>query len=243
VTKPEPVAVTPQDYVALARHWHDHHGRLIYRSERRAWCVVAGLMVVLTASLAAWLVALPLKKTEPFLVRVDSSSGRVDVIPVYQSTEPLPEAVTRHLITEYVQARERYIAALAEVDYVTVGALQTAALNTDWANTWARSNPSSPLNQFADGSSLTVEINSITFLKDTPPYQIQVRFKQTHHQTHADVGTDTAGYVATLTAEYQNVAQDPSVRALNPLGFKVTEYRKEAEVSANNHANLRVTHE
>lgn len=231
------------NYIANAHLWHQSHWERVHRSERRAWLVALLACLLLSLSVAAWVVAIPFKKTEPFLVRVDSSSGRVDVVPIYNSTEPLPEAVTRLLVTEYVEARERYISQLAETDYQRVGAFQGANLNADWQSAWARSNPNSPLNRYADGTSVTVDINSVTFLKSAPPYQIQVRFKQHHRQTRDDTSASAEGYVVTLSGEYQNVAQDPTVRALNPLGFKVLEYRKEPEIVLNINSHLSTHHE
>jgi VirB8 protein len=86
-------------------------------------------------------------------------------VPRYVGTADLPEAVRRHLLGEYVIHRERYVAALAEVDYEATGAFHTAPMNEAWSRQWARSNPESPLNRYADGSLVTVQIRSIAFLK------------------------------------------------------------------------------
>ena len=47
-----------------------------------------------------------MKTVEPFVIRVDDSSGVVDVVPVLKApVSDVPEAVTRYFVTQYVQAR------------------------------------------------------------------------------------------------------------------------------------------
>jgi type IV secretion system protein VirB8 len=231
-----------QTYIEQARYWHAHHWQEFQKSQRRLMFIIVLLLILLALSVATWAICLPLKRVEPYLVRVDSTSGRVDVIPTFTPAEPMPLSVTRHLVQEYVQSRERYIAALAEADYVQVGAWQSAQLNEQWASEWARSNPRSPLNVYAGGAQVFAEINTISFLKDTPPYLVQVRFKRRESVQATDAGT-TQNYIATLRADFKGVAADPTVRALNPLGFKVVEYRREPEVSESERIKQEPVHE
>src|SRR5258707_14729582 len=117
------------DYFAEAAGWEVDRTRGLRRSARCAWTVAfaaTGVAVLATGTIA---VLLPLKRVEPFVVRVDSSTGIVDVVPGYSGSEALPEAVTRFLVTQYVTERERYVPALAEADYEQVGAFHSAAMN------------------------------------------------------------------------------------------------------------------
>jgi type IV secretion system protein VirB8 len=180
---------------------------------------------------AALAMLVPLKRVEPYVVRVDNSTGVVDVVPVYAGTADLPEAVTRHLATQYVIQRERYIAAIAEADYDQVGAFHSAPMNQRWAAAWARSNPESPLNRFADGTQVRVQVQSISFLKrgGVTADTLQVRFL-TATQRGPGGGEEFAHFIATLQTAYGPPSTDVRLRALNPLGFKVLEYRREPEV-------------
>jgi len=216
-------------YIAQAQVWHAHHWEEFQKSQRRTFRLILFLLLLLGISIGTWMICLPLKRIEPYLIRVDSTSGRVDVIPTITPSESLPQSVTRHLIQEYVQQRERYIPALAAADYVQVGALQTSELNDQWAHEWQRSNPQSPLNRYNAGHQVTAEINSVTFLKETPPYLVQVRFTLTEKDQTGN-SLSLRNYLATLKAVYQGVASDSAVRSMNPLGFKVIEYRREPEV-------------
>lgn len=217
-------------YYAEAIGWDLDRSRLLRLSARRAWVVAmvsCGLALLLAVGLAT---VIPLKHVEPFVVRVDAASGFVDIVPMYAGKADLPESITRHLVMEYVVQRERYVPAIAEVDYEQVGAYQTAAMNQAWSAEWARTNPQSPLNRHADGSHVSVAVQSISFLKHNAGSSdvIQVRFTT---ETERGVGgpADVAQFVATLAAAYGPPSADVRMRALNPLGFKVIEYRREPE--------------
>ena len=60
---------------------------------------------------------LPLKSVQPFVIRVDNTTGVTDVVPVYVGKGDVSEAVTRYLLHNYVVTRERYFYAMAEQDY------------------------------------------------------------------------------------------------------------------------------
>lgn len=221
-----------RNYFAEAARWDDDRIAAFRQSARRAWTVASGACLAAIAASVALAMLTPLKRVEPFVVRVDSSTGVVDVLPGYAPTASLPEVVTRHLVAEYVIQRERYIPAIAEADYEQIGALQSAPMNQRWAAAWARSNPLSPLNRYADGSRVRVQVKSVVFLKHAPgeAQTLQVRFLTA---TERGVGAieEFAHFVATLEAVYAAPSADVRLRVLNPLGFKVLEYRREPEVS------------
>ena len=148
----------------------------------------------------------------------------------------MPEAVTRYFVTQYVQARERYVAALAESDYEQVGAYHSPSMNQAWAAAWNRNSVDSPLNRHADGSTVRVQVNAVSFLKPASGRSdlAQVRFLTARAPAGQVAGQgveEVTQYVATLQYAYGPPSKDDRVRAANPLGFKVLEYRKEPEVS------------
>jgi len=223
------------DYFAAASRWELDHGAQLRQSARRAWWVATGAALLAVASAAALATLAPLKRVEPFVVRVDASTGIVDVVPTYVGTADLPEAVTRHLVTEYVTQRERYIPAIAEFDYEQIGAFHSAAMNQRWAASWARTSPDSPLNRYSDGSHVRVQVKSVSFLRQgrAGAEVLQVRFL-TALQRSAGAGEEIAHFVATLQVAYGPPSADVRLRALNPLGFKVLEYQREPEVGGAN---------
>ena len=61
------------------------------------------------AASVALVLLMPLKRVEPFVVRVDNSTGIVDVVPVYSRRRArMDEAVTRYFLTHYVSVCERF---------------------------------------------------------------------------------------------------------------------------------------
>jgi len=219
-------------YFAEATRWEQDRSAALRSAARRAWLVAAIALAAALLSTAAVAMLAPLKRVDPFVVRVDSSTGIVDVVPGYAGAEPLPEAVTRFLVTQYVTVRERYVAAIAESDYEQVGAYHNAPMNQGWAAAWERTNPDSPLNRYADGTQVRVQVQSVSFLRQGrgSPDLVQVRFTASA-QRSPGAGPERTHFVATLQVAYGPPSSDLRLRSLNPLGFKVLEYRRETEVS------------
>jgi type IV secretion system protein VirB8 len=220
-----------EQYFAEAAGWEFDRTSTLARAARRAWAVAIVASGIAVLATTAILLLTPLKQVEPFVVRVDSSTGIVDVVPRYAGTAELPEVVTRHLVTQYVAQRERYIPAIAEVDYEEIGAYHSAAMNQAWALAWARSNPDSPLNRYSDGTHVRAQVQSVSFLKHARggPDLLQVRFLSAV-QRGSGASEELRHFVATLQVAFGPPSTDVRLRALNPLGFKVLEYRREPEV-------------
>jgi type IV secretion system protein VirB8 len=218
-------------YVEAAASWDRDRADQLARSARRAWRVAGAAALVAAAAVAAVAALTPLKSVEPFLVRVDNSTGIVDVMPRFRGEVEWPEAVRRHLLNLYVAARERYVAEMAEADYQWVGAHQNAPLNQAWLQQWARDNPDSPLVRYRDGSTVAVQVTSISFLERAGGTQdlAQVRFR-THLKAGGSGAEQVSYWIATLQYTFAPPSEDSAIRALNPLGLKVLAYRREPEL-------------
>jgi type IV secretion system protein VirB8 len=85
--------------------------------------------------------------------------------------------------------------------------------------------------RYGTEGSVTAEIQAVTFLSTArhDPQVLQVRFK-TALQRSAGALAETHHYIATLRVAFGAASSDEHLRALNPLGFKVLEYRREPEV-------------
>lgn len=217
-------------YLEEARGWDLDRGRAAERAARRAWWIAGIATGAAVLAVAAVLALTPLKTVEPFVIRVDNTTGVVDVVPRYDGTLPATEAVTRHLLTQYVTLRERYVGALAESDYREVGAYHSAGMNQAWAAAWDRTNPESPLNRYRDGRTVRVQVTAVTFIARANGIRdlAQVRFLRAERMGSA--AEQVSHYIATVQYGYGAPSSDVRLRALNPLGFKVLEYRREAEV-------------
>jgi len=217
-------------YLEAARGWDFDRAQAERRSARRAWWVAGVAAVVAIVAVGAVAALTPLKRVEPFVIRVDNATGVVDVVPGLAGPVEASQVLTRHLLTQYVLTRERYVPALAETDYETVGAMQGAALNQAWAALWNRTNPESPLNAHADGSASLAQVTSVSFLKAGSGREdlAQVRFVLRTGETGSE---QIRHYVATIQYAFGEPSKNDRLRAANPLGFKVLEYRREPEVA------------
>jgi type IV secretion system protein VirB8 len=218
-----------KEYLEAARGWDLDREQAASRSAKRAWVVAATASAVSVVSVAAVAALTPLKTVEPFVIRVDNATGVVDVVPALKGETSEAQAVSRYLLTHYVTARERFVPALAEADYETVGAFHTPQMNQAWAALWNRNNPDSPLNLHADGSPVRVQVKAVSFLAPGSGREdlAQVRFALLTGEPGAE---RQQHYVATLQYAYGQPSKDDRLRAANPLGFKVLEYRKEPEL-------------
>jgi len=220
------------DYLREASSWDGDRIAQAQRSARRAW-LLSGV-AVLIAVLAVCAVALltPLKRVEPFLIRVDNATGIVDVVPTFDGHQAMPEAVTRFLLAHYVQTCERYLPSTAEEDYTECGAFNGTRRNQEWSSLWTASNPQSPLVKYRDGTNVNVQIQSISFFARASGLSdlAQVRFTRNSHAGNAEQGTFTR-WIANVQFAYGEPPTNPDTRRWNPLGFRVIEYHIESEAT------------
>jgi len=218
-------------YFAEAASWDADHRSQAERMVRLALGVAGAGWLVALALVASLMLLMPLKHVEPFVVRVDNTTGVVDVVPVYAGRSSLPEAVTRYLLTHYVTVCERFNYATAESDYQECGAFQTAARNQAWYALWNPTNPASPLNVYKDGTRVRSQVTSISFFRRASGVGdlAQVRYLKAK-RTAGSATEEATHWIATLQYAYADPSSDPRVRSLNPLGFKIVDFRPEPEV-------------
>lgn len=218
-------------YFAEAVSW-DADRQAQQRRVLRVVGLVAGAgWVCALVTTAALILLMPLKRVEPFVVRVDSSTGLVDVVPVYAGAASMPEAVTRYFLDHYVTTCERFDYATAESDYQECGAFHTASMNQAWYQKWAKSNPASPLNVYRDGSSVRAQVSSVSFFTRASGVAdlAQVRYVLTTRSA-AGAESATTHWIASIQYAYGKPSTDPRTRLWNPLGFKVIDFHAEPEV-------------
>ena len=216
-------------YFAEAASWDADRAAQNARSARVAWRVETGACVLTAVAVVALMLLMPLKRVEPFVIRVDNTTGIVDVVPVFVGEAPMSEVVTRYLLDHYLTVCERFNFSTAESDYEECSSFHAPARHQDWMALWDRTNPNSPLNIHRDGTSVRVQVSSITFFDRSSGVEdlAQVRFIKTTRSGNG--GEQISQWIATVQYVYATPATDPRMRRWNPLGFKVVDYRTEAE--------------
>jgi type IV secretion system protein VirB8 len=220
-----------QAYFREAESWDADRTAQYCRSARTAWWVAGAGWSCAVASASALALLMPLKRVDPFVVRVDSTTGVVDVVPVYAGRATPEEAVTRYFLTHYLTVCERFNFSTAESDYEECGAFHSAQRNQAWYAQWATTNPASPLNIHKDGSTVRVQVSSVSFFTRTSGLTdlAQVRYLKASRQGAGSEESITH-WVATIQYAYADPAKDPKIRRWNPLGFKIVDFRSEPEV-------------
>ena len=201
------------------------------RSARMAWWVAGAGWLAVVLSAAALVILMPLKRVEPFVIRVDNTTGIVDVVPVYAGKADLAQTVTRYLLSHYVTVCERFNFSTAESDYEECGSFHTPQRNQAWSAAWSPNNPASPLIRYKDGTTVRAQVESLSFFNRVNGVAdlAQVRYAKEARAAGAEQGQVTH-WIASIQYAYADPPSDPRARRWNPLGFKVVDFRPEPEV-------------
>ena len=220
-----------EGYLAAATDWDRDRADQSRRSARTAWWVAAAGWLCAVVSGAALLALMPLKRVEPYLIRVDRTTGVVDVVPIYAGHATQPQAVTRYFLAHYVTVCRRFNFATAASDYEECGAFQTARENQAWYAAWRRSNPASPLNRYKDGTTVRAHVESISFIPASvgARHVAQIRFFTATRAAGSAI-PKIVHYIATVRYAYGAPAADVRRRRWNPLGFKIRYFHADHEV-------------
>ncbi len=218
-------------YWQEAASWDCDRAAQLRRTARIAWLVAAGGLLGAILCAGALMLLMPLKRIAPFLVRVDNTTGIVDVAPIAAGPIDPGEAVTRYLLTHYVTVCERFNFATAESDYAECGAFHSAQRNQAWYAVWNPANPASPLNLYKDGTTIRASVVSVSFFRRANGINdlAQVRYLKRLRRA-GSAAEEVTHWIATIQYAYTTPSQDIRTRSLNPLGFKVLDFRPEPEV-------------
>ncbi len=166
------------------------------------------------------------------MIRVDSTTGLVDIVPVYLGGAALPETVTRYFLEHYIRTCERFNFSTAESDYEECGAFHTPQRNQLWYAAWAKTNPESPLNLYKGRHHHSGARHVGEFLY---PWRWgdghgPVRYVKARRQA-GSAEEQVSHWIATLRYAYAKPSSEPKTRTWNPLGFKIVDLHIEPEVS------------
>ena len=212
-------------YFGQARSWDQDRQRKSLRSERIAW-IVAGLAMIVSAAEGFALAGLaPLKTVMPYIIRVNQTTGAVDVqTTLTQKPMRYDEAVTKFFLAQYVRQRESWLPAAAEENFRAVTILSEPGEQQRWGRCFRSNHAASPQVVWGKGAVVPARVPTIAFINDRVA---NVRFTRTV-QTETD--TQSSDWIATVTFQYTNAPMAEGDRYRNPLGFQVQNYRADPEV-------------
>lgn len=178
------------------------------------------------AGIGVALKAITSYKPEPFLLRVDNTTGAVDVLNIVNNSESTyGEAVDKYFLNLYVSSYESYDYYTIQKDYDTAILLSAPDVQKQFYKIYEGDNARDEV--LGASTKIIAKINSIT--PDTDEGIAVVRFTtQVKHSTGAI--EDSKHWVARVGYEYVNAPMSEADRRINPLGFQVTSYRVDPEV-------------
>lgn len=214
-------------YLSEALSWETDKVIQLKKSTKLAWIigsigVVVGVLGTASATLQATHEPPP-----PVVIRVDNSTGVVDVVNTLKDGKTnYEEVVNKYFNQLYVRYREGYTADLAEEYYRNVGLLSDGAEQQKYYKDFNPKNPNSPLNIYGRDAKVKIKIKGTSFIK---PNIALVRYTRLVERGN-DV-TTPSHWAATITFAYSGAPMKEDDRAINPLGFVVVDYRNDPDSS------------
>jgi type IV secretion system protein VirB8 len=213
-------------YYAGAASWAEDTTDVLRASRRLATWVAAAATLVAVLEAIALVLLTPLKTVVPYTILVDRETGYVQTIKGLQPG-PLTQngAVTQSFLVQYVIARETFDAADLKDNYRKVLVWSAGDERMAYQRQMQRSNADSPLNLYPPATVVATTVKSVSLLSPTAAL---VRFDTTRQENGAPNG-EVRSWAAVISFRYSGAPMSMEDRFLNPLGFQVTSYRRDAE--------------
>jgi type IV secretion system protein VirB8 len=196
-----------------------------HKRERIAYLFAAGGILAAVSACVAVAMLTPLKTVEPFVVRVDKSTGATDIITrLDERTVTYNEVIDKYWLARYVNYREEYSDSDAYPNYQAVSLMSSKPVGEAYFVLINPRNARSPTSVYGKEGLVDIAVNSIAFLGNNVA---QVRFLRTEKLSNA--GNRETHWIATINYQYLKSPMKETDRLINPTGFQVTEYRLDAE--------------
>ncbi len=212
------------DYYKEAASWDEDRIIVLQKSKRTAW-MVAGAAASLSLGLAlALMLLIPLKTVEPFMVRVDASTGIVDqVVKLKDARESYDEVMTKFFLRRVVALRETYTRAQLQSNYDQSVLFTAPSARPQLKADFSFDNVNGPYKRYGELGTASLQIVNISFVAKNVA---QVRYLRIDRKGGAETQTR---WVATVEFRYVSQPASEEARGVNPLGFQVINYRNDPE--------------
>jgi type IV secretion system protein VirB8 len=213
-------------YYAQSASWAQEQNDALRSSRKTAW-IVAGVAAIIALALAVALMFLmPLKTVVPYTLLVDRQTGYVQSLSPIESSRIAPDtALTQSFLVQYVIARESFDRATIQTDYKKVALWSADTARSSYLLEIQVSNPDSPLNKLPPGTTIQTRVRSVSPLGQNSAL---VRYESVQQGRNASAQAPR-GWVAIISYRFSNAPMSVEDRYINPFGFQVTRYRRNAE--------------
>lgn len=226
---------SPEMAVEANRAWELDRSLVLERSERRAWWVASASAAIALLSAAAIFVQGPLRQIVGVPIVVDRTTGETTIQQrLSAETVPQQDALDKHNVAVFVRAREGYSWWWLQRDFDQVARMAIPVVFADYA----RQFEGEPALQkrLVGSEEWRINIVSVRLLaggRRANKGEATVTYDKTVRLTDRNLPDNTSRHVASLLYDYQpRVLSREKDRLDNPLGFVVTAYRSDPEITA-----------
>ena len=211
------------------------------RSERRAWRVAWSAVAMSVLLACGYLLFLPLKERVPYLVMADPYTGTASVARLAGNFNDrdvtMEEAINKSNVAQFVLARESYDSGLiGQRNWRTTLSMAGPAVAPAYIALHAEHNPERPFRIYGTGRSVRARVLSIVLIgsgEGRRPSGATVRFQRSLFDKSSGRAEPLDARIATLEFTYNaDLRLSDEDRLLNPLGFRVTNYRVDNDFAA-----------
>lgn len=211
------------------------------KSERRAWMVAWSAILMSLILAGGYFLFLPLKEKVPYLVMADPYTGTASVARLsgnFQDRDvTTEEAINKSNVAQFVLARESYDSGLVgQRNWRTTLSMAGPAVAPAYIALHSESNPERPFRLYGSASSVRARILSIVLIgggTGARPTGATVRFQRSLYDKGRGQAQPLDSRIATLEFTYNpDLRLSEEDRLLNPLGFRVTNYRVDDDFAA-----------
>lgn len=210
--------------------WEAEHLSDLKKSNRRAWIITGVLAVLLAISVVSLALLAPMRRTVPYTVMVDKTTGNVEVLQPFDNRQiEMTDLIKKYWASKYVMSREQYNYWLIGADYDFVSRTTAEKAWPEYAEQF--SGEQSLDKVFGKDTERRIKILSVV-PSPTLSDAFVIRFERTTVTKGAMVEQPTI-YSAIVRYAFAPRQFGPERELLiNPMGFVVTAYRRDVEQAA-----------
>lgn len=213
-------------YYAEAESWATDRQDALRASRRTAWIVAGAAVAVALLEGLALLLLTPLKTVVPYTLLVDRNTGFVQALePLDPAKVSADTALTQSFLVQYVIARESFDIDTLQADYRKVALWSAEQARTGYVAGMQVSSPQSPLALYPRTTVVETRVKSVSPVGRNVA---MVRFETVRRDAGGRVEAPRP-WVAVIRYRYSGEPLRLEDRMVNPLGFQVLRYRRDAE--------------
>jgi len=213
-------------YYVEAESWANDQQDALRASRRIAWTIASAAALIAVLLAIALVVLMPLKTVEPYTLLVDRNTGFIQALtPLDPARVSGDTALTQSFLVQYVIARESFDIDTVQSNYRKVALWSAESARTTYIAGAQVSNPQSPLALYPRSSVVETRVKSVSPVgRDVA----MVRF-ETQRRDAGGQAERPRAWVAIIRYRYSGEPMSLDDRFVNPLGFQVVRYRRDAE--------------